>query len=271
VRITYGSGKTINYTYDQGGNLLRRLVTATLAGPAPAMTAAGVVNAASFAGGPVAPGEIVTLFGTGIGPAALVTLTLSPTGFIDNFLSDTQVLFDGVPAPVIYASVNQTSVNVPYAVAGKSSTQMVVEYQGRRSPAVTLPVAGAAPALFSANATGKGNGAILNQDTSLNSASNPADKNSIVVLYGTGEGQTNPGGIDGKLAVGTYPKPLLDVSVTIGGTDAEILYAGAAPGLVAGVFQINARLPVNTASGDVPVVVKVGTASSQSGLTVAVR
>ena len=271
VRVSYGSGKSIFYTYDKAGNLSQRLVTTTLAGPAPAITAAGVVNAASFLGGPVTPGEIVTLFGTGVGPATLVGLSLTRAGFVDNFLADTSVLFDGVPAPLIYVSANQTSAIVPYAVAEKSSTQMQVEFQGRRSSAVTLPVAQSAPALFSLNATGKGGGAILNQDSSVNTPANPADKGSVVVLFGTGEGRTNPPGVDGKLAAGTFPKPVLPVRVRIGEIDAETLYAGAAPGLVAGVFQINVRVPADVASGDVPVVVTVGNASSQPELTVAVR
>ena len=156
-------------------------------------------------------------------------------------------------------------------MAGKSSTQLQIEYQGRRSTGVSLPVAAAAPALFSSNASGKGGGAILNQDSSVNSASNPAEKGSVVVLFGTGEGQTRPGGTDGKLAAGIFPQPLLPMTVKIGGLDADVLYAGAAPGLVAGVLQVNAKVPAGVASGDVPVVVTVGSASSQPELTVAVR
>ena len=239
VRVTYGSGKTIFYTYDKAGSLLRRLVTTVQAGPAPAVPAAGVVNAASFLGGPVAPGELVTLFGTGIGPSTLVGLSLTRSGFVDAFLADTVVYFDDVPAPLIYASSGQTSVIVPYTVAGRSTTQMVVEFQGRRSSPVTLPVAPGAPALFSFNASGKGGGAILNQDSSINTPSNPAEKGSIVVLFGTGEGQTDPPGVDGKLAASVFPKPVLPVAVRIGGLTAEVLYAGAAPGLVAGVFQVS--------------------------------
>lgn len=272
IRVTYASsGKSISYSYDKAGNLLLRLVTATQPGPAPAITAAGVVNAASFLGGPVAPGEIVALFGSGIGPPTLAGLTLTRPGFLDSFVADTVVLFDGVPAPLIYVSANQTSAIVPYAVAGKSSTQLQVQFQGRVSGAATLPVTAAAPALFSLSATGKGGGAILNQDFSVNTESNPADKGSIIVLFGTGEGQTTPGGIDGKLAAGVFPKPLKLVSVTIDGRAAEVLYAGAAPGLVAGVLQVNARVPADAGSGNVPVVVKVDSVSSQPGLTVAVR
>lgn len=134
LRVQYAGGKTITYSYDKAGNLLRRLVTGPAQpGPAPAATAAGVVNAASFLGGSVAAGEIVTVFGTGIGPGTLVGLRLTRAGLVDNFLADTQVTFDGAPSPLVYVSERQTSAIVPYAVAGKSSTEMIVEYQGRRS------------------------------------------------------------------------------------------------------------------------------------------
>ena len=269
--VAYPNGKTLSYTYDANGNLLRRLITTPVTGAAPVASAAGVLNAASFGGGPVAPGELVTIFGTGIGPATLANLQLTAFSFLGTLIGDTTVLFDGIPAPLVYASAGQTTAIVPYSVAGKTSTQMVVVYQGRTSAPVTLPVTAAAPALFSADSSGKGNGAILNQDNSPNSPSNPAAKGSIVILFGTGEGQTNPGGIDGRVASTVFPKPLGSVKVTIGGIQADIAYSGAAPFLVAGVLQINVTVPPGVASGAATVVVTVGSASSQPGLTVAVQ
>jgi uncharacterized protein (TIGR03437 family) len=269
--VTYPNGKVLSYTYDANGNLLRRLVSTPVAGALPVATAAGVVNAASFQGGAVAPGELVTIFGTGIGPATLATLQLTAFNFVDSLISDTTVLFDGIPAPLIYVSAGQTTAIVPYSVSGKSSTQMVVVYQGRKSQPVTIPVTTAAPALFSADSSGKGNGAILNQDNSPNSPSNPADKGSTVVLFGTGEGQTNPPGVDGRPATTVFPKPLGAVKVFIGGIQADVAYAGAAPSLVAGVLQINATIPAGVLSGAVSVVVQVGSISSPAGLTVSVK
>jgi uncharacterized protein (TIGR03437 family) len=89
----------------------------------------------------------------------------------------------------------------------------------------------------------------LNEDGPVNSTSNPAAKGSIVVLYGTGEGQTSPTGVDGRLALNVFPKPVLPVSVRIGGRVAEVLYFGAAPGLVAGVSQANVRIPADVSTG----------------------
>ncbi len=247
-------------------------VAATVvAGAVPVSSAAGVVSAASFLGGPVAAGEIVTIFGTTIGPPSIAGLALNAQGLVATTVGETRVLFDGVPAPIIYALAGQTSVIVPYAVAGRASTQMVVEYQGRRSDPVTLPVAPSAPSLFSADSSGRGPGAILNQDGSVNTPGNPADKDSVIVLFGTGEGRTEPEGVDGRLATSVFPKPRLAVTATVGGLPAEVLYAGAAPNLVSGVLQVNVKVPPGVASGNVPVVVTVGVASSQGGLTVAVR
>jgi uncharacterized protein (TIGR03437 family) len=269
--VAYPNGKTLAYTYDPAGNLLRRLVSTPGTGPVPTATAAGVVNAASFQGGPVAPGELVTIFGTAIGPTTLAGYQITAYNYFDSLAGNTTVLFDGIPAPLIYASAGQTTAIVPYSVAGQSSTQMVVVYQGQTSAPTTVPVAAAAPALFSANSSGKGNGAILNQDSSVNSPANPAAKGSVVVLFGTGEGQTNPAGASGRIALTVFPKPVLPVKVTIGGIDATVAYAGAAPSLVSGVFQINATVPPGVASGAAAVVVTVGTVSSQPGLTVAVQ
>ncbi len=269
--VNYPNGKTLSYLYDPAGNLLRRLVSTPVPGTAPAVTAAGVGNAASYVGGGVAPGEVVVLFGTGLGPANLTGYRLTAFNFFDTLVANTTVLFDGVPAPLIYASGGQTAAVVPYTVAGQASTQMTVIYQGRSSAPVTLPVLPAVPGLFSANASGTGNGAILNSDGTPNSPTNPAAKGSVVMLFGTGDGQVTPAALTGSITGSVFPKPVLPVKVSIGGIDTTVPYAGAAPYLLAGVFQINATIPTNAPSGAVPVVVSVGSASSQSGLTVSVQ
>ena len=234
--------------------------------PAPQVNA--VVNGASFLPGPVAAGEIVSIFGTDMGSTTGVGASLTPSGLVDNFVADTQVLFDGVPAPLVFVRNDQINAIVPYAVAGKTTTAVVVEFVGVQSNVLEVPVAASAPGIFTASSAGRGQGAILNEDGSANSSTNPARIGSIIVIYATGEGQTIPGGIDGKLAEEPFPQPELPVSVTIGGLPAEILYAGAAPGF-AGLLQVNARIPsqiqqaVNS-HGDVPITLTVGDASSQS-------
>jgi uncharacterized protein (TIGR03437 family) len=229
----------------------------------------GVLNGGSFLPGPIAPGEFITLSGSGIGPVSVQ----QPTGSSNStVLGGTSVLFDGAAAPLLYASPNQINAIVPFSVAGNGATQMTVTAQGQTIASVTLATAPTAPAIFTLNSTGVGPGAILNQDSSVNSQSNPASKGSAISIYASGAGQTNPTGIDGQITGAVLPTPILPVSVRIGGLNAIVLYAGAAPGLIAGVVQVNALVPSNVSSGSaVPVVLTVGEASSQAGVTVAIR
>ena len=139
------------------------------------------------------------------------------------------------------------------------------------SPPIAFAVAATAPGLFTSDSSGKGQAAALNEDGSLNSTVNPAKPGSIVVLYATGEGQTGPFGVSGKLAIDYQPKPLLPVTVQINGQPCEVLYAGAAPNLIAGLMQVNVRVPqAVTAIGSVPVAIAVGGLGSQDQVTIAV-
>lgn len=228
-----------------------------------------LVNAASLLAGAVAPGEIISVFGANLGPSVAQVPVGSPTS---TNLGGANLSFDGTLAPLLYAGANQVNAIVPYAVFGKSTTQFEIRNGAQLIGASTFGVSGAVPAIFSMNASGSGPGAILNQDGSVNSASNPADRGSIIVLYATGAGQTTPEGIDGQVTGETLPRPLLPVSVQVGGIDAEVLYGGAAPGLVSGALQVNCRIPsAVTPSSSVQVILRVGSASSPTGLTVAVR
>ncbi len=234
------------------------------------LTSAGILSAASFQGGGVAPGLIVTIFGQRIGPDQLVSAQVGNDLKFPTLVAETRVLFNNVAAPLIYVSAGQVSAIVPYSVAAATTVEVAIEYKGVKSNPVTIPVVAAKPGLFTANASGSGPGAIQNQDFSVNTASNPAPRGSIVVLYVTGEGATDPEGVDGLLATLVFPKPMLPVAVRIGGVDAEILYSGAAPSLVAGVMQINVRIPDNVPDGPLPIQVLVGNAQSPAGVTVAV-
>ena len=229
----------------------------------PPVALQAMVNAASFIGGPIAPGEVVTLFGTPIGPANLTTLQLE-NGNVSTALAGTRVRFDDVEAPIIYASSGQTSVVVPYSVAGKSFVEVVAEYQGQLSQTVRATVVPANPAFFTANSSGSGQGAILNQNGSINSRSNPAAAQSVVVLYGTGGGLVTPQAVTGGLASGIANQNLavsVEFSTGAGRRAGEVLYAGSAPGLVNGVLQVNVKLPAGV-TGTVPLRVRVGTVVS---------
>ncbi len=241
----------------------------------PTLPAAGVANAASYAAGAVAPGEIVSLYGTALGPAAGANLELTNPYLVSNALAGVHVLFDGVPAPITYASGGQVNAVVPYGVAGHSSTTLQVEYLGAVSAPVSLQVAAAAPGLFTANALGTGPGAILNNvDYSLNTAANPVARGGYVDIYLTGAGATTPASVDGLLVTAPYPMlPANAATVTMGGVPCPtIAYAGAAPYLISGLTQITVQVPEAVTPGpSVPLAVAIGGVSAQTGVTLAVQ
>src|SRR4029077_11563874 len=93
--------------------------------------------------------------------------------------------------------------------------------------------------------------------------SNPAARGSIILVYITGAGQTTPVGNDGQVTTGLpLPLPRGTVTATIGGSSAEVLYAGGSVGLVEGGIQLNVRIPSSIAPGNQALVVNVGSASS---------
>ena len=230
-----------------------------------------LVNAATQRLGPVAPGEIVSIYGIGLGSSEGKAASPKSAGIFEKALDETTVLFDGVPAPVLFARTDQVNVAVPYGVAGKPATNMRNAWRGAKSIARTLTVAESAPGIFTADSSGSGQGAIFNEDASANSASNPAPRGSIVTLFATGVGQTVPPGVDGEVSSSSLARPLLTVRVEIGGQDATVVDASAAPGFIAGVLQVKVRIPETGAPGSgVPITLIVGTARSPDGVTVAV-
>ncbi len=247
--------------------------------PVPVPQVAGVTSAASFAVGPVSPGEIVSVFGSNLGPAPPgVGMQLNSAGTaLTTSLGGTQVFFDDVPAALTYAGAGQVNGVVPYGVAGKPTTQLTVAYQGGTSAPVTLNVQAATPAVFSLDFQGEGNGAILNQDNSLNGKSKPAARGSVVQIFLTGGGVTNPASTDGWITTlidGQWPLLTAQpVTVTIGGVASpQINYSGGAPGAVAGLTQINAVVPDSVTPGSaLPLVIGIGSWQSQSGITIAVN
>ncbi len=240
------------------------------------LTRAAIQNAASFRGGPVAPGEIVTIYPANAGPPALVGAQLTSERRIATLLAGTRVLFDDVAAPLVYVVRGQISAVVPYDVAGRAFTRIVVEFNGVRSRPVAIPVVAAAPGIFTANGSGSGAAVVVNQDGSLNGPASPAPRGTIVIFFATGEGQTNPPGVNGRLnefsRLEDFPAPAAPISVTMGGRPADILFGAGAPGFLAGLIQFNVRVPDTVTPGDsVALVVAIGGAASPPGVTIAIR
>jgi uncharacterized protein (TIGR03437 family) len=219
---------------DSGNNRMRSLTPSAVA---PEIAPTTVVNAASMAAGPIAPGEIVTVFGSGFNP------------------SKTRLSFNGAAATIFYASATQLNALAPSGLTPNSNSSVKVVVDNTTLAESTIRVSTAAPGIFTMNGSGTGQAAVINQDGSLNSASNSAPRETIVSIYATGQGST----------------PASDVKLTIGGYSAELPYAGPAPGF-AGLMQINAQIPGGFLQpGIQPVVLTIGGAQSQAGVTIAIQ
>lgn len=230
--IAAGANGTI-WIADSGNNRVRSLTPGAVSSQTATVS---VVNAASLVPGAIAPGEIITVFGTGFDKA------------------NTQLLFDGNAATLFYTSATQINALAPASLTPNSSTTMSIVVDGAAAAGSSVSVVAAAPGIFTVSG-GTGQAAANNQDGSLNSASNPAARGSVVSLYATGQGS----------ATGS------DVSVTIAGYNAPILYAGPAPGFP-GLMQINAQIPGGfLPPGVQSVVLAVGDATSQAGVTLAIQ
>jgi uncharacterized protein (TIGR03437 family) len=245
---------------DTGNNRIRKLSPIAIAEETAAPLSA--VNAASLKPGPIAPGEIVTIFGTGIGPESTVLGIQDAAGLFPRELARVKVLFDGRPAPLFYVQAQQINVQAPYDISGKSTVEVEIFYQETSRGKVTVAVGNAAPGVFTVG-SGKGQAKALNADGTPNSELKPALRATLVTLYATGEGLTH--------RAGTEETPVLPVTLTLGGYTAQISFARAAPGF-SGMLEIKARVPGGFApTGDIEVVLQVGDAISQTGVTIAVR
>jgi uncharacterized protein (TIGR03437 family) len=264
------------YVADRDNNRIRVLTPAAVTVRTP--TIISMVNSASYNSGPISPGEVVTIFGMGIGPAApAYGTTDSSTGKLTTMIGGVQVLFNGTAAPMIYASSTQVSAVVPYEMAFVANVSVWIDYLGQNSNADQVTSAATALGLFAQNSSGSGPGAILNQDNSLNGPGHPAAKGSIVQVFLTGEGLTNPPSVTGAITVANLPPPQVTpqpvqlIQVWIDGQPVNYTYAGEAPGMVAGVMQLNVQIPADAPSGGLSILVSVGGNMSQNGITVTVQ
>ena len=255
-------------------------IPVTLNVTAPLPTVTSVVNSATSQTGPISPGEIISIYGTFIGPSTAVTLQLV-NGKVSTNIGGVQVLIGGFAAPLIFVSANQINAVVPYETANLLNPSVLVLYLGQSSNGFPLNRTVSSPGIFTANASGSGPAALLNGDNSFNSSSNPAARGSIVQVFLTGEGATSPAGVTGSVTTvrpdGTTPQPVLPVAVTVGTLPATTTFVGEAPGLLAGVLQVNVQippglvLPPGQTVFNAALLISVGGNSSQANVTVAVK
>lgn len=228
-------------------------------GARPRIAQSGVVNAASFLSGAVAPGEFVTITGTNLGPARSVTAAGCAKG-----LGETRVAFNGIEAFLTYSSATQVNALVPYGISGKAD--MTVQYNGGTSDLFPLAVVDSAPGIFT-QGYGPGQAWALNDDGTFNSPGNKVARDKWIVFWATGQGLVNPAGQDGETIAA--PKNVnLPVKVMIDGIEAPLIYAVL---VYTGEVQIAARIPANSRTGDVPLVLTIGAASSRNDVTVSVK
>jgi uncharacterized protein (TIGR03437 family) len=237
--------------------------------PLPAGSVSCVVSAASRGGRAIAPGEIVDIFGNGIGPAQTVSASAS-SGHIGTSLGGVQVLFNGVLAPLLSAGPNQIRAIVPFETGPANlveSGSAAIQVLGGSTTVqpVTAPTAALVPAIFTVDGRPAGQALMINEDGTLNSEQNPARQGSTVTIYATGLNNTQPPLATGSIATGAAPLAL-QVQIFVSGliqidgipsAGPEITYAGAAPGFVAGLTQINFRVPVSILHGFAPLGVQV--------------
>jgi uncharacterized protein (TIGR03437 family) len=226
------------------GQSLAIPVTAVIPRLGSAPSIGSIVNAASAAGGAIAPGELVTIRGSLF--AYQCRYCASPD--TSNPLT---VYLNGAAAKVLSATTSQVLVAVPTELAGQDSVTLELR-DGNQSATVGIPLAPAAPGIFTLDSSGQGQAAALNADNSINSATNPARRGSVVQLFLTGSG-TGP------------------VTVTLGGVPAQTTFAGQAPGAVDGLYQVNVVVPPALASSSVPLLVTTCTTHIQNQVTLAVE
>jgi uncharacterized protein (TIGR03437 family) len=229
-----------------------------------------VVDAASQRRDAISPGKIVVIYGAGLGPSQVIS-NQEKAGSIGTELSGTTVSFNDIPAPILYASATQVAAVAPYRISG-SIERVTVTYQGHTSPEFLVAMANTAPSIFTFNQAGWGQATAINvENGTANSPVNPIKVGGYLTLYATGGGPTTPAGVDGKIADSSAVVPALPVNVTVGGISAPVQYAGAAPGQVAGLMQVNIRIPDGVDPGGyVPVVLQVGDRSSGSSVWISI-
>lgn len=225
----------------------------------PTINGGGFVNGASFASQILAPGEIGTAFGVDFGLSEGVTAAFV-NGRLPTQLSGLSITFDGTPGPLFFANNFQINVQLPFELAGKTTTQVQVVSQRNPGPFYTLNLRAADPAVFQAN----GRMTVFNQANQQILVTRPAAGGDILTMYATGLGPFSAALASGAPAPTNPPITTATTPViTVGGRPATILFSGGAPGFV-GLYQINFTVPTGLSPGDQPLILSIGAAQSLS-------
>ncbi|HTX34879.1 MAG TPA: hypothetical protein VME43_07655 [Bryobacteraceae bacterium] len=237
---------------------------------APLISPGQIVNSASFQPGvPVAPGGLITIFGSSLAGAT----GLNPSAPLTTSLGDTQVMLGGTPLPLLYASNGQVNAQVPAGLPVNTQQQIQVIRNGNvPSVADQVGIAPASPAIFTVDQSGNGQGAITDSFTGVvKDANSPATAGDFISIYCTGLGVVSPVVPDGQPAGSNPPSSTVNpVTVTIGGVPATVSFAGLSPGF-AGLYQVNVQMPSGVPSGNQPVILTEAGQQSPATVTMAVQ
>jgi uncharacterized protein (TIGR03437 family) len=231
--------------------------------PYPAIATGGVVNAASGQNGQgLAPGSYAAIYGTALADALQVESTAS----LPVSLSQVSVSFDGgglsLPGHLHFVSPGQVNVQIPWEFQGQMSAQMKVTIGGLQSAVYTLPLAPVSPGIFEIS----GIAAAEDLSYTVIGQNHPAQRGQAVTLYVNGLGPVSNTPASGDPA-GTQQlsSTVNPVTVTIGGANAPVSFAGLTPGTV-GLYQVNVTVPAEIAAGNQAVTVTVGGVSSKASV-----
>ena len=246
------------------------LLSVSLCGQ-PVLADGGILNAASFTQGqPVAPGELISLFGSGLAArlAQGDSLPLSTT------VDDVFVTINGVRAPLYFVSPNQINAQVPWEVGISGTATIIVNRGGVASAPAAVPLAVAAPGLFllpggTQAIAVNGDGTIAAMPGSIPGLNTRAAKSGeVLVVYATGLGPVTPDILSGRNSVDQLRRTINTPVVMIGGIPAPIAFSGLAPEFV-GVNQLNVTVPAGvSAGGSVPIEIRMDGRTHQATIAI---
>ena len=228
----------------------------------PRVSPGGVVHSASFVADPLAPGTIVSIFGSNLSSQLVSGGGLSASNVpLPSELAGTQIILGGHPLPILFSREDQVNAVLPFEVAGRLNESLPLLARRTDTASLAMPepvlVTAARPGVFTQNGSGGGPGSIQNANFQIVAPARPVKAGDAIIIYGTGMGSVAPEVASGDTAPGSpLARTAEDVTVTIGSRSAKVLFAGLTPGFTS-LYQINAVVPAGVPAGDADVVVSI--------------
>ena len=238
-------------------------------GSVPAASITAVVNAASYATGSVlAPGSIVSLFGSSMAQASGGASSLP----LPTALNGASVTIGGIASPLFYAAPGQVNAQIPFEISPNTRPQVVLSTGSALAVPETITIADVRPGIFTVDTSGTGQGAITHPSGAFVDSKAPAAAGDVVVVYCNGLGATNPSVTSGNAAPGAEPlaRAVVVPSATVGGQPAPIQFAGLVPGFV-GLYQVNVQIPAGVSAGPAIQLVLTQNGVASNTVTLAIR